>query len=180
MANIKQQKKRVHTAQRQRMQNLRYKSTARTLFRALQDSVNLGDKPAAEKAHKELVRLLDRAASRRALHPNTVARRKARAARVLLQEPVKEAAVVRRAKKKHTPKASTKTAKAKKDTAAATKAAEAEAAKVAGTAAAEEAPVEEAVADETAAEESAPAPEASEESTPEAEAAEEAPAEDNA
>ena len=103
MANIKQQKKRVLIAQRQRLENLRYKSTIKTMFRALQDAVNLGDKELAAKAHRELVRTLDRAASRRALHPNTVARKKARAARILVSEPVKEAKVVRRAKKRATP-----------------------------------------------------------------------------
>lgn len=100
MANIKQQKKRVGIAARQRLENLRYKSASKTLLRALQDNVNAGDKEAAAASHKELVRLLDRAGSRKAMHKNTVARKKARAARVLIAEPVKESKVIRKTKKK--------------------------------------------------------------------------------
>ena len=83
MANIKQQKKRVRIAGRERMENLRYKSTAKTLMKRLERAVEEGDAATVEQEHRELVRLLDRAASRGALHRNTVARRKARAARVL-------------------------------------------------------------------------------------------------
>lgn len=149
MANIKQQKKRVITAQRQRFENLRYKSTVKTLFRSLQDAVNLGDKPAAEASHRELVRLLDRAGARRVLHPNTVARKKARAERVLVSEPVKEAKVVRRAKKstQRKPKAATsatEAAAAEKSPAAKAKAAKTGAKKPA--AAAPDTSVKEAVA----------------------------------
>ena len=100
MANIKQQKKRVGIAARQRLQNLRYKSAVKTLQRSLRDAVNLADKDLAASRHKELVRLLDRAGARRALHPNTVARRKALASRILISEPVKEAKTIRRARKK--------------------------------------------------------------------------------
>jgi small subunit ribosomal protein S20 len=83
MANIKQQKKRVRIAGRERMENLRYKSTAKTLMKRLERAVEEDDAATVEQEHRELVRLLDRAASRGALHRNTVARRKARAARVL-------------------------------------------------------------------------------------------------
>ena len=83
MANIKQQKKRVRIAGRERMENLRYKSTAKTLMRRLERAVEEGDAAIVEQEHRELVRVLDRAASRGALHRNTVARRKARAARAL-------------------------------------------------------------------------------------------------
>lgn len=112
MANIKQQKKRVGIAARQRLENLRYKSTARTLFRSLQDSVNLGDKDAASGFHRELVRLLDRAAARNVMHKNTVARKKARAGRILESEPVVQAQAVRRARKKPVRKAKAETAAA--------------------------------------------------------------------
>jgi small subunit ribosomal protein S20 len=80
MPNIKQQKKRVRTAERQRDENVRYKSTARTLTRKLRDAAAEGDKDAVEAAHRELVRWLDRAVTRGALHRNTAARRKAQAA----------------------------------------------------------------------------------------------------
>jgi small subunit ribosomal protein S20 len=83
MPNIKQQKKRVRTAERQRDENVRYKSTARTLTRKLRDAAAEGDKDAVEAAHRELVRWLDRAVTRGALHRNTAARRKAQAAALL-------------------------------------------------------------------------------------------------
>jgi small subunit ribosomal protein S20 len=80
MPNIRQQKKRVRSAQRQRVENLRYRSTARTLTRRLRDAVAGGDADAIEAAHGELVRWLDRAVSRGALHRNTAARKKSQAA----------------------------------------------------------------------------------------------------
>jgi small subunit ribosomal protein S20 len=80
MPNIRQQKKRVRIAQRQRLENLRYRSTARTLTRRLRDAVAEGDGEAAETAYAELVRWLDRSVARGALHKNTAARKKSQAA----------------------------------------------------------------------------------------------------
>lgn len=80
MPNLRQQKKRVRTASRERLENLRYRSTVRTLSRRLSAAVADGDKDAIRAAHRELVRWLDRAVSRGALHKNTAARRKAQAA----------------------------------------------------------------------------------------------------
>jgi small subunit ribosomal protein S20 len=80
MPNIRQQKKRVRTADRQHAENVRYRSTARTLTRKLRDAVAEGDSDALQTAHRDLVRWLDRAVSRGALHRNTAARRKAQAA----------------------------------------------------------------------------------------------------
>jgi small subunit ribosomal protein S20 len=80
MPNIKQQKKRVRLASRQRDENVRYRSTVRTLTRRLRDAVADGDQEQIGAAHRELVRWLDRAVPRGALHRNTVARRKAQAA----------------------------------------------------------------------------------------------------
>jgi small subunit ribosomal protein S20 len=74
MANIKQQKKRIGIAQRQRMENLRYRSTIKTLFTRLQLNVDTGDKEAASATHRELVKLIDRAITRGSLHRNTAAR----------------------------------------------------------------------------------------------------------
>jgi small subunit ribosomal protein S20 len=79
MPNIKQQEKRVRQASRQRLENLRWRSTAKTLMRRLKDAE--GDE--AEKAHRELVSWLDKAAARGALHRNTAARRKAQAAKLV-------------------------------------------------------------------------------------------------
>jgi small subunit ribosomal protein S20 len=83
MPNIQQQKKRVRTAAKQRLENLRYQSTAKTLAKRLGAAVEAGDKDRIEAEHRELVRWLDRAAARGALHRNTAARRKAQAARLV-------------------------------------------------------------------------------------------------
>jgi small subunit ribosomal protein S20 len=83
MPNIKQQEKRVRSASRQRLENLRYRSTVKTLQRRLADAVADGDAEAIEGAHRELVKMLDRAVSRGALHRNTAARKKSQAARAV-------------------------------------------------------------------------------------------------
>jgi small subunit ribosomal protein S20 len=81
--NIKQQKKRVRTAARERLENLRYRSTIKTLTKRLQIAVADGDEQRAAAEHRELVRTIDKAASHRALHKNAAARKKAQAARLL-------------------------------------------------------------------------------------------------
>src|SRR2546428_3413822 len=83
MPNIQQQKKRVRTAAKQRLENLRYQSTAKTLAKRLAAAVQDGDKERIEAEHRELVRWLDRAAAPGAPHPNTPAPRKAQAAPLL-------------------------------------------------------------------------------------------------
>ena len=83
LANIKQQKKRILVAQRQRLENLRYRSAIKTYFRRLQTAVDSGDAELAETEHRALQKLCDRAAAKRALHPNTAARKKARAASIV-------------------------------------------------------------------------------------------------
>jgi small subunit ribosomal protein S20 len=83
MANIKQQKKRVGIASRQRLENLRYRSTIKTLAKRLETAVADGDDAAVATEHRELVRTIDKAAARGALHKNTAARKKAQAARVV-------------------------------------------------------------------------------------------------
>ena len=81
MANIKQQKKRVRIAARQRLENLRYRSTIKTLTKRLEKVAQEGGKTVDE--HRELVRWIDRAASRGALHRNAAARKKSQAARLV-------------------------------------------------------------------------------------------------
>jgi small subunit ribosomal protein S20 len=83
MPNIRQQKKRVRSASRQHAENLRYRSTVRTLTRRLRDAVAEGDREQIDATHRELVRWIDRAAAKGALHKNTAGRRKAQAAAVL-------------------------------------------------------------------------------------------------
>ena len=83
MANIKQQKKRVDTAARQRLENLRYRSTIKTLAKRLESAVADGDDATIAAEHRELVRTIDKATARGALHRNTGARKKAQAARIV-------------------------------------------------------------------------------------------------
>jgi small subunit ribosomal protein S20 len=83
MPNIKQQKKRVRTAAEERLENLRYRSTIKTLVKRLATAVEAGDKDAVAEEHRGLVRLIDRAVARGALHRNAGARKKSQAARLL-------------------------------------------------------------------------------------------------
>jgi small subunit ribosomal protein S20 len=83
MPNIKQQEKRVRTAAKQRTENLRWRSTSKTLMRRLREAADAGDKTVLAERHRELVSWLDKAAARGGLHRNTAARRKAQAARVV-------------------------------------------------------------------------------------------------
>jgi small subunit ribosomal protein S20 len=83
MPNIRQQKKRVRTATRERLENLRYRSSAKTLAKRLEAAVEAGDKEKVAAEHRDLVRLLDKAAANGALHKNTAARRKSQAAKLV-------------------------------------------------------------------------------------------------
>ncbi|MDQ2984138.1 MAG: 30S ribosomal protein S20 [Actinomycetota bacterium] len=83
MPNIRQQKKRVRTSARERLENLRYRSAVKTLTRRLRAAVDEGDKQRIAAEHRELIRTIDRAAARRVLHKNTAARKKSQAARLV-------------------------------------------------------------------------------------------------
>jgi small subunit ribosomal protein S20 len=83
MANIHSQKKRILRSERERLENRRYTSTIKTYFRRLEELVEGDDKPAADAAHRELVSTIDKAVKRGAMHKNTGARKKSRAARTL-------------------------------------------------------------------------------------------------
>ena len=87
MPNIRQQEKRVRQASRQRIENLRWRSTAKTLMRRLRDAAEKGDVASLTTTHRELVSWLDKAAARGSLHKNTAARRKAQAARIVAGDP---------------------------------------------------------------------------------------------
>jgi small subunit ribosomal protein S20 len=82
MPNIRQQEKRVRSAERERLENLRYRSTVKTLTKRLEAAAGQADEDAVAAEHLQLVRTIDKAASRGALHKNTAARKKARAARI--------------------------------------------------------------------------------------------------
>jgi small subunit ribosomal protein S20 len=83
MANIHSQKKRILRAERERLENRRYTSTIKTYFRRLETAVAEGDAEKITTEHKELVSTIDKAVKTGALHRNTGARKKARAARLL-------------------------------------------------------------------------------------------------
>ncbi len=82
MANIRQQKKRIRIAGAERVENLRYRSTIKTLSKRLAAAVEGGDSASAETEHRNLVKWIDRAVSRGALHRNAAARKKSQAARL--------------------------------------------------------------------------------------------------
>lgn len=83
MPNIRQQEKRVRSAQRQRAENLRYRSTIKTLTKRLELAAADGDADTVAAEHRALVKMIDRAALRGALHVNTAARKKSQAARLV-------------------------------------------------------------------------------------------------
>ena len=83
MPNIKQQKKRVRTSAEDRVENLRYRSTVKTMTRRLESAVQAGDKKQVAADHTALQRWIDRAAAHGAIHRNTAARKKAQAARLV-------------------------------------------------------------------------------------------------
>jgi small subunit ribosomal protein S20 len=83
MANIHSQKKRILRSERERLENRRYTSAIKTHFRHLQEAVAGGSKDTdVEPIHRELVSTIDKAVKVGALHRNTGARKKSRAARV--------------------------------------------------------------------------------------------------
>jgi small subunit ribosomal protein S20 len=82
MANIHSQKKRILRSERERLENRRYTSAIKTYFRRLEAAVQGGDEQAAESEHRTLVSTIDKAVKRGALHRNTAARKKHRAAHV--------------------------------------------------------------------------------------------------
>ena len=82
MANIHSQKKRILRSERERLENRRYTSAIKTYFRRLESLVESGDREAASSTHRELTSTIDKAVKRGALHRNTGARKKSRAARL--------------------------------------------------------------------------------------------------
>jgi small subunit ribosomal protein S20 len=82
MANIHSQKKRIQRAERERLENRRYTSRVKTYFRRLQGAIADGDDARADAEHRALVQAIDKAVKRGALHRNTGARKKSRAARL--------------------------------------------------------------------------------------------------
>jgi small subunit ribosomal protein S20 len=82
MANIRSQEKRIHRAERERLENRRRTSQVKTWFRRLESAVNDRDPARADGEFRMLVSRIDKAIKSGALHRNNGARKKARAARI--------------------------------------------------------------------------------------------------
>jgi small subunit ribosomal protein S20 len=80
MANIASQKKRIARSERERQENLRFRSSVKTHFKRLEAAVQSGDSEAVRSEHKALISRIDKAVQKGALHRNTGARKKSRAA----------------------------------------------------------------------------------------------------
>jgi len=87
MANIHSQKKRILRSERERTENRLYTSAIKTYFRKLEELVrDGGDAAEAQQTHRELVSKIDKGVKRGALHRNTGARKKSRAAHLLAKQ----------------------------------------------------------------------------------------------
>ncbi len=82
MANIHSQKKRIQRAARERLENRRYTSRIKTYFGRLERAVAAGDETVVDAEHRTLTQAIDKAVKHRAIHRNTGARKKSRAARI--------------------------------------------------------------------------------------------------
>jgi small subunit ribosomal protein S20 len=82
MANIASQKKRILRSERERAENRLLTSTVKTYFRRLEAAVESGEAAKVETEHKALVSKIDKAIQKGAMHRNTGARKKSRAARI--------------------------------------------------------------------------------------------------
>ncbi len=82
MANIPSQEKRIYRAERERLENRRRTSQVKTWFRRLESAVRDGDPARADTEYRMLLSRIDKAVKSGALHRNSGARRKSRAARV--------------------------------------------------------------------------------------------------
>ncbi len=82
MANIASQKKRILRSERERTENRLLTSTVKTHFRRLEAAVEDGEAEAITTEQRALVSKVDKAVQKGALHKNTGARKKARAARI--------------------------------------------------------------------------------------------------
>jgi small subunit ribosomal protein S20 len=82
MANIASQKKRILRTERERLENRRFTSAVKTHFRRLESAVADDDDQRIASEHRDLVSQIDKAVQKGALHRNTGARKKRRAARL--------------------------------------------------------------------------------------------------
>lgn len=82
MANIASQKKRILRSERERTENRLLTSTVKTHFRRLESAVESGDAETIASEQRDLVSKIDKAVQKGAIHKNTGARKKSKAARI--------------------------------------------------------------------------------------------------
>ncbi len=82
MANIKSQQKRILRTERERVENRRLTSAVKTHFRRLEAAISEADDAVIAVEHRALDSKIDKAVQKGAMHRNTGARKKARAARL--------------------------------------------------------------------------------------------------
>ena len=82
MANIASQKKRILRSERERTENRLLTSTVKTYFRRLEAAVDASDASKVETEHRALISKIDKAVQKGAMHKNTGARKKSKAARL--------------------------------------------------------------------------------------------------
>jgi len=82
MANIASQKKRILRSERERTENRLLTSTVKTHFRRLESAVESGNAETVAAEQRDLVSKIDKAVQKGALHKNTGARKKSKAARM--------------------------------------------------------------------------------------------------
>lgn len=78
MANIKSAKKRVLTAERNRVRNVAFKTSIKTAVKKVLELAKSDDKVALKGALSRAYQLCDKAVSKGILHKNTAARKKSR------------------------------------------------------------------------------------------------------
>jgi small subunit ribosomal protein S20 len=82
MANIASQKKRILRSERERTENRLLTSTVKTHFRRLESAVEGGEAETIAEEQRSLVSKIDKAVQKGAMHRNTGARKKSKAARI--------------------------------------------------------------------------------------------------
>jgi small subunit ribosomal protein S20 len=82
MANIASQKKRILRSERERAENRLLTSTVKTHFRRLEAAIEGGDADVVASEQRDLTSKIDKAVQKGAMHKNTGARKKSKAARL--------------------------------------------------------------------------------------------------
>ena len=85
MANIHSQEKRIHRAERERLENRSRTSQVKTWFRRLESASAEGDSAKVDEEYRSLISRIDKAVKAGALHRNNGARKKSRASRIRSQ-----------------------------------------------------------------------------------------------